>query len=235
MRRSPVRSVLFAVAYYTLSIFYALAARLRRAGAGPRTGRRRCCASTRAACLGEHWIAGIKIDVKGKARLPAGAFIVAAKHHSWGDGFVMFAHVDNLAFVAGDHLERIPLLKGVLRQVRRDPGRQLRRTRSAPRAGREGRRGERRRPAHPDLPGGPPRQGRRAFPLPHRRLLHVPRLQPAGGPGRHQPRPLLAAAGLHQERRPRHGGVSRPDPDRPRPRRVPGSGWRAPSRPARRS
>jgi 1-acyl-sn-glycerol-3-phosphate acyltransferase len=26
----------------------------------------------------------------------------------------MFAHVDNLAFVAGDHLERIPLLKGVL-------------------------------------------------------------------------------------------------------------------------
>ena len=61
-----------------------------------------------------HWLAGIKVDVAGKERMPQGAFIVAAKHHSWGDGFVMFAHVDNLAFVAGDHLERIPLLKGVL-------------------------------------------------------------------------------------------------------------------------
>jgi 1-acyl-sn-glycerol-3-phosphate acyltransferase len=63
-----------------------------------------------------HWIAGIKVDVAGKDRLPSGAFIIAAKHHSWGDGFVMFAHVQNLAFVAGDHLERIPLLRGVLRK-----------------------------------------------------------------------------------------------------------------------
>jgi 1-acyl-sn-glycerol-3-phosphate acyltransferase len=63
-----------------------------------------------------HWIAGIKVDVAGKARLPDGPFIVAAKHHSWGDGFVMFAHVPNLVFVAGDHLERIPLLRGVLKK-----------------------------------------------------------------------------------------------------------------------
>jgi 1-acyl-sn-glycerol-3-phosphate acyltransferase len=63
-----------------------------------------------------HWIAGIKVDVAGKERLPDGPFIVAAKHHSWGDGFVMFAHVPNLVFVAGDHLERIPLLRGVLRK-----------------------------------------------------------------------------------------------------------------------
>jgi hypothetical protein len=40
----------------------------------------------------EHWIAGIRIDVAGKERLPEGAFIIAAKHHSRGDGFVMFAH-----------------------------------------------------------------------------------------------------------------------------------------------
>jgi 1-acyl-sn-glycerol-3-phosphate acyltransferase len=114
MRRSPVRSVLFALAYYGLSIVYATAA----AVAALIPGRAPVAAVlrfyTRRMLWAEHWIAGIRIDVKGKQRLPAGAFIVAAKHHSWGDGFVMFAHVDNLAFVAGDHLERIPLLKGVL-------------------------------------------------------------------------------------------------------------------------
>jgi 1-acyl-sn-glycerol-3-phosphate acyltransferase len=61
-----------------------------------------------------HWIAGIKVEVKGEERMPQGAFIVAAKHHSWGDGFVLFAHVANLSFVAGNQLERIPLLRGIL-------------------------------------------------------------------------------------------------------------------------
>jgi len=114
MRRSPVRSVLFALAYWTLSFVYAVAA----AVAALMPGRAPVAAVlrfyTRRMLWAEHWIAGIKVDVKGKERMPEGAFIVAAKHHSWGDGFVMFAHVDNLAFVAGDHLERIPLLKGVL-------------------------------------------------------------------------------------------------------------------------
>jgi 1-acyl-sn-glycerol-3-phosphate acyltransferase len=63
------------------------------------------------------WIAGIDIDLRGRERLPDGAFILAAKHQSWGDGFVMFAHVDNLAFVTGDHLEKIPLLRGLLRKL----------------------------------------------------------------------------------------------------------------------
>jgi 1-acyl-sn-glycerol-3-phosphate acyltransferase len=117
MRRSPVRSVLFAVAYYALSIFYALAAAIAALapGRGPVAAVLRFY--TRRMLWAEHWIAGIRIDVKGEARLPPGAFIVAAKHHSWGDGFVLFAHVDNLAFVAGDHLERIPLLKGVLAKL----------------------------------------------------------------------------------------------------------------------
>jgi 1-acyl-sn-glycerol-3-phosphate acyltransferase len=112
--RSPVRSVLFAFAYWTLSFVYASAAAVAALmpGRGPVAAVLRFY--TRRMLWAEHWIAGIKIDVKGKERLPEGAFIVAAKHHSWGDGFVMFAHVDNLAFVAGDHLERIPLLKGVL-------------------------------------------------------------------------------------------------------------------------
>jgi len=62
------------------------------------------------------WIAGVKVDLKGRERLPQGAFIIAAKHHSWGDGFVMFANVDNLSFVAGDHMERFPLVGPILKK-----------------------------------------------------------------------------------------------------------------------
>ena len=54
--------------------------------------------------------------MKGQERLPAGAFIIAAKHHSWGDGFILFDAVDNLAFVAGDHMERFPLVGPMLRK-----------------------------------------------------------------------------------------------------------------------
>ena len=111
-----MRSFAFAVAYWVLSIFYALACAFAALapGRGPLSWTLRLY--TRRMLWAMHWLAGIKVDVAGEARLPEGAFIVAAKHHSWGDGFVMFAHVRNLVFVAGDGLERIPLLRGVLRK-----------------------------------------------------------------------------------------------------------------------
>jgi 1-acyl-sn-glycerol-3-phosphate acyltransferase len=111
-----MRSFAFAVAYWVMSVFYALACALAALapGRGPLAWMLRLY--TRRMLWAMHWLAGIKVDVAGKDRLPQGAFIVAAKHHSWGDGFVMFAHVPNLVFVAGDGLERIPLLRGVLRK-----------------------------------------------------------------------------------------------------------------------
>jgi 1-acyl-sn-glycerol-3-phosphate acyltransferase len=111
-----MRSFAFAVAYWVMSVFYALACAFAALvpGRGPLAWTLRLY--TRRMLWAMHWLAGIKIDVKGKERLPAGAFIIAAKHHSWGDGFVMFSHVDNLAFVTGDHLERIPLLRGILKK-----------------------------------------------------------------------------------------------------------------------
>jgi len=111
-----LRSIAFEIAYWVLSVFYALACALAALapGRGPLAFALRLY--TRRMLWAMHWIAGIKVDVKGEERLPEGAYIVAAKHHSWGDGFVMFAHVRNLVFVAGDHLERIPLLRGILRK-----------------------------------------------------------------------------------------------------------------------
>jgi 1-acyl-sn-glycerol-3-phosphate acyltransferase len=112
-----LRSVAFAVAYWALSVFYALAAALLSLlpGRAPITWAIRLY--SRRMLWAMHWIAGIKVEVKGKERLPDGAFIIAAKHHSWGDGFVMYAHVDRVAFVTGDHLEKIPLLRGILRKL----------------------------------------------------------------------------------------------------------------------
>jgi 1-acyl-sn-glycerol-3-phosphate acyltransferase len=109
-----LRSLAFEIAYWVLSVVYALISAFAALapGRGPVSAVLRFY--TRRMLWALHWIGGIKIDVKGKQRLPQGAFIVAAKHHSWGDGFVMFAHVPNLVFVAGDHLERIPLLRGIL-------------------------------------------------------------------------------------------------------------------------
>jgi 1-acyl-sn-glycerol-3-phosphate acyltransferase len=111
-----MRSFAYEVAYWTLSIVYALVAAVAALlpGRGPLSAVLRFY--TRRQLWALHWLAGIKIDVKGKQRLPEGAFIVAAKHHSWGDGFVMFAHVPNLVFVADDGLERIPLLRGILKK-----------------------------------------------------------------------------------------------------------------------
>jgi 1-acyl-sn-glycerol-3-phosphate acyltransferase len=62
------------------------------------------------------FFADVKVELKGRENLPEGPFIIAAKHHSWGDGFVMFANVENLSFVTGDHLERFPLVGRILKK-----------------------------------------------------------------------------------------------------------------------
>lgn len=112
-----MRSFAFSVAYWVVSGFYvsigAVAAVLP--GRAPVQGVARFYCRRMLWAL--RWIAGIDVELKGRERLPPGAFIIAAKHQSWGDGFVMFAHVDNLSFVAGDHMERIPLLRGILRKL----------------------------------------------------------------------------------------------------------------------
>lgn len=111
-----MRSILFEIAYWTLNVVYglmtAILALLPGRGAMTWSLRRYCRRMLQAEAI----FAGIKVTVKGQERLPAGAFIIAAKHHSWGDGFILFDAVDNLAFVAGDHMERFPLVGPMLRK-----------------------------------------------------------------------------------------------------------------------
>jgi len=112
-----IRGLLFTGVYYLLSVFYVLASLpfLALPGRGPVTLIIR--SYTRALNIALHWIGGIKKQVRGRENLPDGPFIIAAKHSSWGDGFMIYPEVKNLAFVTGDHLEKLPLVGGILRKL----------------------------------------------------------------------------------------------------------------------
>ncbi len=85
---------------------------------------------TRAMRLALKYLAGIDHEVRGRDRLPEGAFIVGAKHQSWGDGFLIYPEIRDLVFVTGDHLEKIPLVKGILTPDWRHRDRYVRRRRA---------------------------------------------------------------------------------------------------------
>lgn len=112
-----IRSVLFALAYYILSVIYVLFCVMASIlpGNGVTTWMVKRYATRMVQAM--RYIAGIKVRIVGKDNLPSGAFILAPKHQSWGDGFCSFSSVDNLVFVTGNHLEKIPLLKGVLKKL----------------------------------------------------------------------------------------------------------------------
>ncbi len=112
-----MRSLAFAIAYWFLSITYATAAAFAALAPGRsatswiiRRYVKRMVQATRV-------LAGIKVQARGRERLPDGAFIIASKHQSWGDGFVTYDQFDDLAFVTGDHLEKFPLLGTVLKKL----------------------------------------------------------------------------------------------------------------------
>jgi len=112
-----MRTFLFNVAYWVLSVTYALAAAFAALSPGRKATGWIIRRYTRRMVWAMDALAGIKLEVRGKERLPEGAFIIAAKHQSWGDGFCVYSQFDDLAFVTGDHLEKFPLLGTVLRKL----------------------------------------------------------------------------------------------------------------------
>ncbi|MEM7329666.1 MAG: 1-acyl-sn-glycerol-3-phosphate acyltransferase [Pseudomonadota bacterium] len=112
-----IRGLLFTGVYYALSFLYVIASLpfLALPGRGPVTAIIR--SYTRAINIALHWIGGVKKEVRGRENLPDGAFILAPKHASWGDGFMIYPEVKNLAFVTGDHLKQFPLVGGILRKL----------------------------------------------------------------------------------------------------------------------
>ena len=112
-----MRKFAFAVAYWVLSVTYGLVAAVSvlLPGRGATAWFIRRYVRRMVQAMGA--FAGIRIQAEGRENLPQGAFIVASKHQSWGDGFATYDQFDDLAFVTGDHLEKLPLLGPILRKL----------------------------------------------------------------------------------------------------------------------
>ena len=112
-----MRSLAFNIAYWLLSILYASAAAFAALTPGRGATSWIIRRYVKRMVQAMHLLAGIRIEARGRERLPQGAFIIASKHQSWGDGFATYDQFDDLAFVTGDHLEKFPLLGTVLRKL----------------------------------------------------------------------------------------------------------------------
>lgn len=112
-----IRGYAFTGIYYVLSaacVLLALPLLLIPGRAGLRWLIRQYTLSIRFAL---RWAGGVRTEVRGRENLPSGPFIVAAKHQSWGDGFLVYPEVRNIVFVTGDHLEKFPFVGGILRKL----------------------------------------------------------------------------------------------------------------------
>lgn len=112
-----MRSFLFNVSFWATSAAYVFTLAPVSLLPGKQLMRRLIKAYARTIRWQMRHIAGIKVDVRGSHRLPEGPFIIAAKHQSYGDGFAMVSHLDDVAFVTGDHLERFPLVGRILQKI----------------------------------------------------------------------------------------------------------------------
>ncbi len=111
------RNIAFRIAYWVTSIFYVLGAIPLMLIPSRRPVMLWILAYTKTMCFWMRWLVGVRIIVRGRENVPEGPCIIAAKHQSWGDGFAMFSQFDDLAFVTGDHLEKFPLVGGILRKM----------------------------------------------------------------------------------------------------------------------
>jgi 1-acyl-sn-glycerol-3-phosphate acyltransferase len=111
-----MRAFIFAVGFWWVSILYVLMAALLALVPG-RKGVRWAVKRYTTRMVQLMKLIGIKPEVRGRERLPPAPFILAPKHSSYGDGFLMYVQFDDVAFVTGDHLERFPLVPKVLEKL----------------------------------------------------------------------------------------------------------------------
>jgi 1-acyl-sn-glycerol-3-phosphate acyltransferase len=111
-----MRSFVFNVGFWWISILYVLLAAILALTPG-RKGVRWAVRRYSRRMVQLMKLTGIQPEARGRERLPPPPFIVAPKHSSYGDGFMMYVQFDDIAFVTGDHLERFPLVPKVLEKL----------------------------------------------------------------------------------------------------------------------
>ncbi len=113
-----MRSFLFNTLFYTLTTIFAIACVILSFFPTRKPIMLGLAAYTKTMIWLMKVVAGIDVQVSGHERLPEkGPYIIAPKHQSYGDGFVMFSQFFDLSFVTGDHLEKFMTLKRILRKA----------------------------------------------------------------------------------------------------------------------
>lgn len=112
-----MRSLSFSIAYWILSILYVLITLPALMLPGDKIVRSLILSYVKSMRWSLRVFAGIRHEIRGRENLPDGPFVIAAKHQSWGDGFLIYPEIENIAFVTGDHLEKFPFVGKILQKL----------------------------------------------------------------------------------------------------------------------
>lgn len=112
-----VRSTLFEISYWLVTISFAVICTILAILPGKRPLSYGIFTYGRVMAFAMRFVAGIRIDLRGTQHLSRTPSVIAAKHQSWGDPLIMVATVRPLAFVAGDHLLKFPLIGFILKKA----------------------------------------------------------------------------------------------------------------------
>jgi len=113
-----MRSLIFNIFFYLMTFLYGVSCLIFSLIPGRGALMASLRRYTRVMVWGMKNIGGMQITVAGKENIPAtGPVIIASKHQSYGDGFVIFSEFKDLSFVTGDHLEKFWGLKRILQKM----------------------------------------------------------------------------------------------------------------------
>ena len=113
-----MRSLCFNIFFYGVTLIYAIVCVVLSLLPGRLAMMASLRRYTKLMVWGMRVIAKIDIRVAGHDNIPKeGAVILAAKHQSYGDGFVIFSQFFDLSIVTGDHLEKFWLIKVILAKM----------------------------------------------------------------------------------------------------------------------
>ena len=113
-----MRSLVFNIFFYSVTVIYVLSCLLFSLVPGRGALMAALRRYTKVMVWGMRRIAGINIIITGKENIPIdGPVIIAPKHQSYGDGFVIFSQFKDLSFVAGNQLEKFWGVKRILTKM----------------------------------------------------------------------------------------------------------------------
>ncbi|WP_429912096.1 lysophospholipid acyltransferase family protein [Glycocaulis sp.] len=112
-----LRSTLFEITYWLTTLFFGAICAILAIIPGKRMLGYGIFSYARVIAFLLRFVAGIRIDLRGTQHLSRTPSVLAAKHQSWGDPLIMVATIRPLAYVAGDHLVKYPLVGFILKKT----------------------------------------------------------------------------------------------------------------------